>query len=234
MQRIHVVGRKNHGKTRLVTGLVQHLSGLGLRVGTIKHTHHRHELDTEGKDSWQHRQAGATLVGVLSQQLTAIFLPTPGHSGPADENKIDERQQVDGQLVDGQLVDGRRDEAPLADGPLADGPLADGRLVDGPLVDGRREPTGPVAEDARYATLEPLYAGCDLVIVEGNLQTTSPKIEVWREELGSQPLYLSDEGIEVVVTDSPLTLTPPRFTLLPTAIESLADWVLYRLREKTG
>ena len=91
-----------------------------------------------------------------------------------------------------------------------------------------------MAEDARYATLEPLYAGCDLVIVEGNLQTKAPKIEVWREELGSQPLYVSDEGIEVVVTDSPLTLTPPRFTLLPTAIESLADWVLYRLREKTG
>ncbi len=224
MQRIHVVGRKNHGKTRLVTALVQHLSGLGLRVGTIKHTHHRHELDTEGKDSWQHRQAGAALVGVLSQQLTAIFLPTPGHTAPADERKIDERQPVDGQLVDGQLVDGQRDEAPLADGPLADGQLADGP----------RQPTGPMAEDARYATLEPLYAGCDLVIVEGNLQTTSPKIEVWREELGSQPLYLSDEGIEVVVTDSPLTLTPPRFTLLPTAIESLADWVLYRLREKTG
>lgn len=201
MQRIHVVGRKNHGKTRLVTGLVQHLSGLGLRVGTIKHTHHRHELDTEGKDSWQHRQAGATLVGVLSQQLTAIFLPTPGHTGPADDGQVrpDDRQPDTGQPADGL-----------------------------------REPTGPVAEDARYATLEPLYAGCDLVIVEGNLQTKSPKIEVWREELGSQPLYLSDEGIEVVVTDSPLTLTPPRFTLLPTAIESLADWVLYRLREKTG
>ncbi len=214
MQRIHVVGRKNHGKTRLVTALVQHLSGLGLRVGTIKHTHHRHELDTEGKDSWQHRQAGAALVGVLSQQLTAIFLPTPGHTGHANETKMDERKAVEGQ----------REEDPLADDQHADSRL----------VTDLREQSGPVAEDARYATLEPLYAGCDLVIVEGNLQTKAPKIEVWREELGSQPLYVSDEGIEVVVTDSPLTLTPPRFTLLPTAIESLADWVLYRLREKTG
>lgn len=200
MQRIHIVGRKNHGKTRLVTALVQHLSGLGLRVGTIKHTHHRHELDTEGKDSWQHRQAGATLVGVLSQQLTAIFLPTPSHSSPPDDGQ--------GQPDDRQPDQGQPDQS-------------------------QRKQSGPAAEDARYATLEPLYAGCDLVIVEGNLQTAAPKIEVWREDLGSQPLYVSDEGIEVVVTDSPLTLTPPRFTLLPTAIESLADWVLYRLREKT-
>lgn len=194
MQRIHVVGRKNHGKTRLVTALVQHLSGLGLRVGTIKHTHHRHELDTEGKDSWQHRQAGATLVGVLSEQLTAIFLPTPGGS-------------------EGRVV-GQQDQ-------------------DQPQQDSKTASAGPT-EDSRYATLEPLYAGCDLVIVEGNLQTAAPKIEVWREELGTEPLYTSDAGIEVVVTDSPLTLTPPRFTLLPTAIESLADWVLYRMREKAG
>jgi molybdopterin-guanine dinucleotide biosynthesis protein B len=192
MQRIHVVGRKNHGKTRLVTALVQHLSGLGLRVGTIKHTHHRHELDTEGKDSWQHRQAGAALVGVLSEQLTAIFLPTPGGS---DGTGVGQQ---------GQQEQGRGDN--------------------------RAGPT----EDSRYATLEPLYADCDLVIVEGNLRTSAPKIEVWREELGTEPLYTSDAGIEVVVTDSPLTLTPPRFTLLPTAIESLADWVLYRVREKTG
>ena len=137
-------------------------------------------------------QIGITLVGVLSEQLTAIFLPTPGGS---DGTGVGQQ---------GQQEQGRGDN--------------------------RAGPT----EDSRYATLEPLYADCDLVIVEGNLRTSAPKIEVWREELGTEPLYTSDAGIEVVVTDSPLTLTPPRFTLLPTAIESLADWVLYRVREKTG
>lgn len=75
MRRLHIVGRKNHGKTRLVVELVQELAGRGLRVGTIKHTHHRHELDTPGKDSHLHRTAGAAAVGILSQNMSAVFLP---------------------------------------------------------------------------------------------------------------------------------------------------------------
>ena len=75
MKRIHIVGRKNSGKTRLVVELVQRLAAKGLRVATIKHTHHQHELDTPGKDSWLHRQAGASIVGVLARNMTAVFLP---------------------------------------------------------------------------------------------------------------------------------------------------------------
>ena len=59
MRRIHIIGRKNSGKTTLVVELVQQLSAMGKRVATIKHTHHRHELDVPGKDSYRHREAGA-------------------------------------------------------------------------------------------------------------------------------------------------------------------------------
>ena len=62
MRRLHVLGRKNHGKTTLVAELVAELTRRGWRIGTIKHTHHHHELDTPGKDSWMHRQAGAREV----------------------------------------------------------------------------------------------------------------------------------------------------------------------------
>jgi molybdopterin-guanine dinucleotide biosynthesis protein B len=75
MRRIHVIGRKNHGKTQLVVELVEELSRRGLRVGTIKHTHHHHELDTPGKDSHRHRAAGAAAVGILSPAMSAVFLP---------------------------------------------------------------------------------------------------------------------------------------------------------------
>lgn len=78
-RRLHVVGRKNAGKTTLVCDLVRELSARGLRVATIKHTHHRHELDTPGKDSHRHREAGAAMVGILSPQMTAIFIPTSEH-----------------------------------------------------------------------------------------------------------------------------------------------------------
>ncbi len=85
--RIHIVGRKDHGKTTLVVDLVRGLTERGLRVGTIKHTHHHHELDTPGKDSHQHRVAGAAAVGICSPMMHAIFWPQD-HPGP-DATKYD-------------------------------------------------------------------------------------------------------------------------------------------------
>lgn len=73
MKRIHIVGGKNHGKTTLVVELVAELTRRGLHVGTIKHTHHQHELDIPGKDSHRHREAGAAAVGILTKSLNAIF-----------------------------------------------------------------------------------------------------------------------------------------------------------------
>jgi molybdopterin-guanine dinucleotide biosynthesis protein B len=73
MNRLHIVGRKNSGKTTLIVDLVRYFTGQGLKVGTIKHTHHRHQLDTPGKDSFLHRQAGAAAVGILSPETSAVF-----------------------------------------------------------------------------------------------------------------------------------------------------------------
>lgn len=74
--RIHIVGRRNSGKTTLVCELVRELTGRGIRVATIKHTHHNHALDTPGKDSWKHRESGAVGVGILSPHMTAVFVPS--------------------------------------------------------------------------------------------------------------------------------------------------------------
>jgi molybdopterin-guanine dinucleotide biosynthesis protein MobB len=76
VNRLHIVGGKNHGKTSLVVELVKEFRQRGIAVGTIKHTHHRHELDVPGKDSHRHRTAGATAVGILSPSMCAVFLPT--------------------------------------------------------------------------------------------------------------------------------------------------------------
>lgn len=73
--RVHIIGRKNHGKTMLVEDLVRHFSAQGVRVGTIKHTHHRHELDVPGKDSYRHREAGAAVSAILSPTMAAVFSP---------------------------------------------------------------------------------------------------------------------------------------------------------------
>jgi molybdopterin-guanine dinucleotide biosynthesis protein MobB len=75
MRRVHIVGRKNSGKTTLIVELVGWLTEQGRRVGTIKHTHHHHELDTPGKDSFRHREAGAEAVGILAPNMQAAFWP---------------------------------------------------------------------------------------------------------------------------------------------------------------
>jgi molybdopterin-guanine dinucleotide biosynthesis protein B len=96
MHRIHIIGRKNIGKTTLVVDLVHHFRALGYRVGTIKHTHHHHELDTPGKDSFRHRQAGAKAVGIVAPTMSAIFWPTPSDmSGGAEERKACQLEQED-------------------------------------------------------------------------------------------------------------------------------------------
>jgi len=63
---LSLVGSSNSGKTTLMEKLVSGLVDKGLRIATIKHSHHQPEMDTPGKDSWRHKQAGAStslLVG---------------------------------------------------------------------------------------------------------------------------------------------------------------------------
>ncbi len=54
-----LVGYSNSGKTTLMEKLIAGFTAQGLRIGTIKHSHHQPEMDTPGKDSWRHKQAGA-------------------------------------------------------------------------------------------------------------------------------------------------------------------------------
>lgn len=60
MKIIAVAGTKNTGKTTLVTHLVSELVKRGFKVGTVKHTHVK--LDLDQKDTWKHREAGANIV----------------------------------------------------------------------------------------------------------------------------------------------------------------------------
>lgn len=166
MKRLHVIGRKNHGKTTLVVDLVEELSRRGLRVGTVKHTHHKHELDVPGKDSHRHREAGASVVGVLSRGLSAVFVPT-------DEN---------------------------------------------------------TAGDERYAAFAGSFDGCDLVLVEGDSQTTAPRIEVWRSGVGDEPLAMGDPSILLVVSDDDPVTRVER--LARSDVAAVAEWILDRLNAR--
>ncbi len=55
-----------------MVALIRELSRQGLRVATIKHAHHKVELDTPGKDSYRHKEAGAALSMLLTRDALQL------------------------------------------------------------------------------------------------------------------------------------------------------------------
>ncbi|MDZ4203020.1 MAG: molybdopterin-guanine dinucleotide biosynthesis protein B [Gallionella sp.] len=69
---ISIVGHSGSGKTTLVEKLIRELSGRGLRIATIKHAHHKVELDTPGKDSYRYKEAGAVMSMLLTRDALQL------------------------------------------------------------------------------------------------------------------------------------------------------------------
>lgn len=68
-----VTGWSGAGKTTLLTALIPLLVERGLRVTTLKHAHHEFDVDTPGKDSYEHRRAGASEVLVASSRRWVLM-----------------------------------------------------------------------------------------------------------------------------------------------------------------
>ncbi|MBM4054250.1 MAG: molybdopterin-guanine dinucleotide biosynthesis protein B [Planctomycetes bacterium] len=73
---VSFVGKSNSGKTTLIVKVIKELKLRGYRVATIKHTHHNVDMDTKGKDSWKHSQAGADAVIIVSENKMGLFRTT--------------------------------------------------------------------------------------------------------------------------------------------------------------
>lgn len=95
MRIIGFAGWSGAGKTTLLVRVIPLLTASGLRVATIKHAHHGFDIDRPGKDSWAHREAGASEVLVASGRRWALMhelrdTPEPSlaelltHLAPAD------------------------------------------------------------------------------------------------------------------------------------------------------
>ena len=57
-----IAGYSGSGKTTLLEKLIPQFTARGLRVSVIKHAHHGFDIDRPGKDSYRHREAGASEV----------------------------------------------------------------------------------------------------------------------------------------------------------------------------
>ena len=63
---ISIVGFSGAGKTTLMVKLITEFKSRGNNVGSIKHDVHGFEMDQSGKDSWRHKQAGASTTIISS------------------------------------------------------------------------------------------------------------------------------------------------------------------------
>lgn len=103
-----IIGASGSGKTTLIERLIAELTERGVRVSTIKHTHHDVPLDRKGKDSDRHRAAGATEAVLLSARGWALFHELRGAPRPRPEDLLARLSPVDLVLLEGF----RRDRHP--------------------------------------------------------------------------------------------------------------------------
>jgi molybdopterin-guanine dinucleotide biosynthesis adapter protein len=66
-----IAGWSGSGKTTLIVKLLPLLVARGLRIATLKHAHHTFDVDQPGKDSYEHRRAGAGEVIISSARRWA-------------------------------------------------------------------------------------------------------------------------------------------------------------------
>jgi molybdopterin-guanine dinucleotide biosynthesis protein B len=101
MKVIGLSGWSGAGKTTLLSKVIPHLRGQGLRVSVIKHAHHEFDIDVPGKDSWVHRQSGATEVLVSSSQRWALMHELRGASEPGLPQLLAKMSPVDLVIIEG-------------------------------------------------------------------------------------------------------------------------------------
>ena len=101
MRVIGLAGWSGAGKTMLLTRVIPILVRRGLTVSTIKHAHHEFDIDKPGKDSWLHREAGASEVAVVSGRRWAIVHELRGESEPPLSGILTKLNRVDLVIVEG-------------------------------------------------------------------------------------------------------------------------------------
>src|SRR5690606_11123509 len=96
-----LAGWSGSGKTTLLVRLIPALTARGLSVSTVKHAHHNFDIDRPGKDSFRHRDAGATEVMVASGHRWALMREHRGATEPTLNELLARMAPVDLVIVEG-------------------------------------------------------------------------------------------------------------------------------------
>jgi molybdopterin-guanine dinucleotide biosynthesis adapter protein len=101
MRIIGLAGWSGAGKTTLIAKLIPGILARGLRVSTLKHAHHAFDIDRPGKDSYEHRMAGATEVLVASERRFALMHELRGEPEPRLLELLAKLAPVDLVIIEG-------------------------------------------------------------------------------------------------------------------------------------
>lgn len=114
---IGIAGWSNSGKTTLIEKLTAHFSAKGLRIATIKHSHHKFEIDKPGSDTERHRRAGASETAIVSGSRVAVIEEIESRGEPSLDDVAKRLKPADIIFVEGYKsapilkVEVRRQEA---------------------------------------------------------------------------------------------------------------------------
>lgn len=95
------------GKTTLLVQLIPLLRNAGIRIGMIKHAHHRFDVDQPGKDSYELRKAGASQMLITSSMRWALMTEKETEQDPLLAEMI---SKLDQDSLDIILVEGFKHE----------------------------------------------------------------------------------------------------------------------------
>lgn len=96
-----VAGYSGSGKTSLIEQIIPRLVKVEIRVSLIKHSHHGFDIDQPGKDSYRHREAGASEVLIASSQRWVVMHELRGEAEPDLSEQIARLSPCDLVLVEG-------------------------------------------------------------------------------------------------------------------------------------
>ena len=101
MKVLGFAGYSGSGKTTLIERLLPLFRSAGLRVAVIKQSHHDVAVDTPGKDSWRHRQAGAHEVLLTTPRRWMLVHELRGAAEPGLDAHLARLSPCDLVLVEG-------------------------------------------------------------------------------------------------------------------------------------
>ena len=96
-----MIGWSGSGKTTLITNLMPILIKRGYSVSSMKHTHHEFDMDKPGKDSYEHRMAGAKQVLITGAKRWALLTENFQGPEPLMDELLARMDPVDLVLIEG-------------------------------------------------------------------------------------------------------------------------------------